>query len=387
MPVDKSPTPSTNAGHGLRPADGPTTPPADRDLTALQKQAGEIIESVLAQSNAKGAPLRERLRATVAAHPGDPVTALREHLIYTRTLPPEGAETAALSAPGPSRVALRPEVPDPAAPTGHDADDDLSRSRIEAVLDQGMLLTAFQPIHDLGSGQAAGVEALSRFVSDDGESADHWFANAASVGLGADLEFAALASALKTAEELPAHLFVSLNVSPALCLDSRLPYVLEQSPLAIERIVLDMTESLAPDDPAPLVAALAPLREQGLRIAVDEAAAGPSFMRAILVLRPDFIKLDHHLIVEFDDETDKETPAAIVKFAKQIGAVLVAQGIETAEDLAAVAGLGITAGQGYFLGRPSIQPRDWDLWQDSSEPSSDSARPSGEEMEQVLPPS
>lgn len=384
MPVDESPVRSTTAGHGPLPAAAPATPPAGKDLPALQKQAGEIIEAVLSQRTAKGAPLRARLRATVAAHPGDPITALREHLIYTRTLPPDDG-TATPSAPEQDRAAQRQEVPGLAPASGHDAAAYRSRSRIEEVLDQGMLLTAFQPIRNLGTGHAAGVEALSRFVADDGESADNWFANAASVGLGADLEFVALTSALKAAQGLPAHLFVLVNLSPATCLDSRLPYVLDQSPLAIDRIVLDLTEGLAPVDPAPLVAALAPLREQGLRIAVDEAGAGSSFMRDILVLRPDIIKLDHHVIVEIDDDSGQQAPAAIVEFSSQYGALLIAQGIENEEELTAVAGLGITAGQGYFLGRPSIQPRDWDLWQGPSEPSSDSAHPSGDEAEQVLP--
>ena len=60
--------------------------------------------------------------------------------------------------------------------------------------------------------------------------------------------------------------------------------------------------------------------------------------------------------------------AAMVEFAKQISATLVAEGIETSAELSAVTGLGMTAGQGYLLGRPSIQPRDWATWVHENRP-------------------
>ncbi|MFK4299395.1 EAL domain-containing protein (putative c-di-GMP-specific phosphodiesterase class I) [Arthrobacter sp. GAS37] len=52
-------------------------------------------------------------------------------------------------------------------------------------------------------------------------------------------------------------------------------------------------------------------------------------------------------------------------FAKEIGAVLAAEGIETEAELSAVAELGMTAGQGYLLGRPSVRPEEWALWDEA----------------------
>ena len=76
-----------------------------------------------------------------------------------------------------------------------------------------MILTAFQPIYELGTGTVTGVEALARFPSDDGRSPEHWFSEAASVGLGGQLEFATLEAALRKATKLPGHLYVALNLS------------------------------------------------------------------------------------------------------------------------------------------------------------------------------
>lgn len=237
------------------------------------------------------------------------------------------------------------------------------RERIDKTVHSQMILTAFQPIHDLTTGTITGVEALARFPSDDGRSPDHWFNEATSVGLGGDLEFAALEAALHNTAKLPEHLYMALNLSPETCLDPRLPGFLEQSGLAVDRIVLELTERLAVDEYAPLLAALAPLRRRGLRIAVDDAGSGFSSMRHILQLRPDIIKLDRSLIAGIDsDQGQRALGAAMVGFAKQIGARIVAEGIETQAELTAVTELGMTSGQGYFLGRPTIRPSDWAAW-------------------------
>jgi PAS domain S-box-containing protein len=239
-----------------------------------------------------------------------------------------------------------------------------TKDRIERVLREETFLTAFQPIHELATGGVMGVEALARFVDDDGGSPEHWFSEAATVGLAADLEFAALESALTAAARLPSHLYVALNVSPETCLDPRLPGFLKEARMDLDRVVLELTENLAVAAYAPLVAALAPLRSHGLRIAVDDAGAGFASMRHILHLHPDIIKLDRSLIAGIDqDPGQRALGAAMVEFAQQIGALLVAEGIETESELAAVTGLGMFAGQGYVLGRPSVDPRKWASWQ------------------------
>jgi EAL domain-containing protein (putative c-di-GMP-specific phosphodiesterase class I) len=129
------------------------------------------------------------------------------------------------------------------------------------------------------------------------------------------------------------------------------------------RIVLEVTERQEVGDYAPLAAALAPLRRAGLRIAVDDAGAGFASMRHILQLKPDLIKLDREIIAGIDgDPAQRALGAAMVGFACEIGAVLVAEGIETEAELAAVTKLGMTAAQGYLLGRPSLRPEDWVSW-------------------------
>lgn len=238
--------------------------------------------------------------------------------------------------------------------------------RIDKTVRDDLIVTAFQPIQELATGRMIGVEALARFPSDGGRSPDRWFKEAASVGMGGELEFAALEAALHNTAKLPEHLYVALNVSPETCLDPRLPGFLERSGLPVDRIVLELTERLAVAEYAPLLAALAPLRRRGLRIAVDDAGSGFASMRHILQLRPDIIKLDRSLIAGIDrNQGQQALGAAMVEFASQIGARIVAEGIETPAELAAVTELGMTSGQGYYLGRPTIHAADWAAWHEA----------------------
>lgn len=244
------------------------------------------------------------------------------------------------------------------------------RARLDRLFDTRTLITAFQPICHLGTGEIVGAEALTRFVSSPLRSPDQWFVEADSIGRGPDLEFLALETALLAAADLPAHLYIAVNLSPSACLDPRLSDIVRDSGLNPGRLVVELTEHSAVGDYARLTAALAPLRSAGLRIAIDDVGAGFSSMRHILRLSPELVKLDRTMVAGIDNDANlRALCAALVGFASQIGASLVAEGIETNSELAAVTELGVNAGQGYLLGRPSVLPADWSHWRQRNRPS------------------
>ncbi|MFJ6419221.1 EAL domain-containing protein [Paeniglutamicibacter sp. NPDC091659] len=236
-----------------------------------------------------------------------------------------------------------------------------AKARVSALLAEQSLSTVFQPIRSLPSGNVLGAEALTRFPGSSGLSPETWFTQAAMAGLGVELEILALGTALRAAAMmLPEPLYIALNVSPEACLDPRLSGLLEGSGIKPGRIVLEVTERHQVQDYAPLAAALDPLRGAGVRIAIDDAGAGYASMRHILQLGPEVIKLDRDIIAGIDtDPAHRALGAAMVGFAREIGAVIVAEGIETAAEYATVTALGMDAGQGYFLGRPTASPGDW----------------------------
>lgn len=174
----------------------------------------------------------------------------------------------------------------------------------------------------------------------------------------------AIEIALQTATQVPGNLYISINLSPATCLDARLGPLLNKADVATRRLVLEVTEAAAVDDYGPVLSALGPIRKTGVRLAVDDACAGYASMLHILNFKPDFIKLDRRITSRFDVDRDHRALAsAMADFATATGAVLVAEGIETRGQLAAATQIGIHATQGYLLGRPSLAPSEWGRWE------------------------
>jgi diguanylate cyclase (GGDEF)-like protein/PAS domain S-box-containing protein len=235
--------------------------------------------------------------------------------------------------------------------------------RIRSVLTDRSVRTAFQPIVGLAAGSVIGVEALSRFSTDPARVPDEWFAQAASVGLGTRLELLAIEMALTVGRALPEHLYISVNASPTTCLDPRLIDVIALSAAGPGRVVLELTEHDAVADYGQLERALNNLRRMGVRLAVDDAGSGFASFQHILRLRPDFIKLDRSIVANIDGSpAGRALCAAVIAFAARIGAQVIAEGIETHAELIAVTELGMKAGQGFYLGRPSLLPTEWVRW-------------------------
>lgn len=223
--------------------------------------------------------------------------------------------------------------------------------RIKSVLDGNALSIVYQPIYHVGLRQIVGVESLSRFVTTPRRTPDVWFAEAAKAGLTIELETAAIRAALQGLLSLPDNLYVSINASPEMVLSGVI--LREVADLPANRIVLEITEHALVEQYEELIDALRPLRECGIRIAVDDAGSGYSSFRHILNLAPDIIKLDISLIRDIDsDPSRRALAAAIVGFAGEMGMTLIAEGIETADELQAIQQLGIHHAQGYLLGKP-----------------------------------
>jgi EAL domain-containing protein (putative c-di-GMP-specific phosphodiesterase class I)/ActR/RegA family two-component response regulator len=229
------------------------------------------------------------------------------------------------------------------------------RQRIARVLGSDALTMVFQPIVDLDTGQVAGTESLARFACEPRRPPNEWFAEAAEVGMGSELELAAVASALTGLDDLPPAAYMAVNVSPATAVMPALARLLARSPGS--RVVLELTEHTRVEDYDTLLEALDGVRCQGVRVAVDDAGAGYAGLTHILRLRPDIIKLDIDLTRGIDaDPVRRALAASLVTFGSDIGAAITAEGIETGEECEVLRALGVDWGQGYYLARPGPLP-------------------------------
>jgi EAL domain-containing protein (putative c-di-GMP-specific phosphodiesterase class I) len=227
----------------------------------------------------------------------------------------------------------------------------LEWARIRSVLEHDSLDVEFQPVFDLTDCRIVSLEALARFWIDPLRSPAIWFAEANEVGLGTELELAAVRRALERLEDFPPDVKLALNVSPVTAVDTRFSELLID---VADRLVIEITEHAQVDDYDALLGALAPLRERGAQLAIDDVGAGFANLRHILRLGPDIVKLDLSLTQEIARDPAREALASsLVGFASGVGAAITAEGISSDEDLELLRSLGVAYGQGFYLARPS----------------------------------
>lgn len=223
--------------------------------------------------------------------------------------------------------------------------------RIRSVIADDRVRLVYQPIVEVSSGAVVGVEALARFDAEPARGPDAWFAEAATVSLEVELEIHALRRALAVLPELRPTVYLSVNLSPSVLMSGALDGA--GGTVVDRRLVIELTEHAEVTDYDLVHARLAGLRARGVRVAVDDAGAGYASLRHILRLRPDIIKLDRTLTGGIaHDPVRRALASSLVSFARELGGTLVAEGVETSDELAALRRLGIPYAQGYHLGRP-----------------------------------
>ncbi|MCV2490608.1 EAL domain-containing protein [Geodermatophilus sp. YIM 151500] len=219
------------------------------------------------------------------------------------------------------------------------------------LADPDDLTLVFQPIVDLAGATVAGYEALARFPGTAGP--DVWFAAAAEAGLAAELEALAIHRALAAVPGLPANTFLTVNVSPHLLGTAPVQRALAGRD-RLERVVVELTEHTPVDDLDALGDQTQALRDRGALIALDDAGSGYSGLQQLATLRPQIVKLDRALVSGADTDPVRVALAEMIgEFAGRIDAWLLAEGLETAAELAAFVRLGVPLGQGWVLGRPA----------------------------------
>jgi len=250
-----------------------------------------------------------------------------------------------------------------------DARDQVTRKTVRAEIRGGELLQdaitrkdispVFQPVFDLATGDMIGMEALSRGPrGSEFESGETLFSLAERTELLAPLERVCRARSLEAAAASPSRRQIFLNLSPAAASDPEFlgPMFLDQVAsygLAPDRIVLEITERTYAVYEGLFREVLARFRQQNFRIAVDDVGTGYSNLTSLAEIEPDYLKFDNVFVRGIDRRSTKQDLLeALMSFARKMNTKVIAEGIETREELKVLQTLGVPYGQGFLLARP-----------------------------------
>ena len=236
---------------------------------------------------------------------------------------------------------------------------------LQNILDKGMLHPVFQPVINLAEHSIYGYESLIRGPLDTPlHTADTLFAAVQTDQQRIDLELKAAQVGVNRFTEMRGRgkLFINLSASVLVHYFLRVgadhfPDLLRETELPLSSIVIELTEHERIAHLTDLGRAVDILRHQGVEFALDDFGDGRSSLRLWSEIRPEIVKIDRYFTKDIDSHAHKlQTFKALMHISDVFDTRLVAEGIETAEELEVIRDLGIDYAQGYFLGRPAPTP-------------------------------
>ncbi|HWR43490.1 GGDEF domain-containing protein [Sporomusa sp.] len=251
-------------------------------------------------------------------------------------------------------------APQPSKQTNTAAD---LKEELDIIIKDKKITPVYQPIVNLKTGMIMGYEALSRGpVGSPLQYPIELFSVAVDNGKLLALEQVCREAALSHLNDLGVNQRLFLNMNAEVVKDPNFrggltkAFVIKQG-FNPEQVTFEITERTAITDFDSFSKSLNHYRAQGYSIAIDDAGAGYSSLQSIAELRPNYIKLDRSIVHDVDKDPLKQAMLdAMTKLAAVIHSKIIAEGIESADELAILISKGVHYGQGYFLARPGFPP-------------------------------
>ncbi len=224
------------------------------------------------------------------------------------------------------------------------------RANVERLLVDGAVMAVTQPVVSLSDGSVLGYELLARMPG-TGRGPEHWLRRASTFGLRDDLELACL-RALSTLGPPPAGRALFLNASAATL---RLPEARALLAAVPAPLVLEVPAgSDEAEGASALRAALEPYVADGARLAVDDGGSVYASLELVVELRPGFLKLSPRAVRGLQDDPGRQALVrALAAFGREVGAAVVAEGVETLAEHEALRAADVAYAQGYLYARPA----------------------------------
>lgn len=228
------------------------------------------------------------------------------------------------------------------------------------ILKNQDITTFFQPILSLKNCDILGYEALSRGPVDSCfYYPDQLFNYAKKINKIWELDLLCRVKSIERAKEIIGDKLLFINIDPDIIKDKEFKQgftkeFLENNNVRSDNVIFEITEHTAVKDYKGFNRVLENYRQQGYRIALDDVGEGYSGLRLMTEVRPNFIKIDMSLVHNIHkDKIRKELLKCFQQFSKVVDIHIIAEGVETYEELKTLIEIGIPYGQGYYLQHPS----------------------------------
>jgi diguanylate cyclase (GGDEF)-like protein len=230
---------------------------------------------------------------------------------------------------------------------------------VKGALERSEIVPYYQPLVDLHTRQTVGYELLARWLHPTMGviEPEVFIPIAEDTGAIGALTDSLLAKGLRDAKAWPAHIYLSVNLSPRQFADpllaQRILGILTEAGFPPQRLEIEITETAVVRRLEEAKATLKSLRNLGVRIALDDFGTGYSGLHHLRELQLDTIKIDQSFVTDMlKDAEDQKLVEAIVSLGRVLGLRTTAEGIETKAVLDKLIALGCDTGQGFLFGRP-----------------------------------
>ncbi len=235
------------------------------------------------------------------------------------------------------------------------------KKELLSILDKEKITTLFQPIIDLVQGNVTGYEGLSR-----GPQGSELYTplsliqTAKTINKTHELDQLFIKKAIENSKKINSSKLLFINVEPDMLLNKKTEkqyrsFIFNQKDRALNSIVFEVTERTVINDHVLFKKIIEDYRNHGFKFAIDDVGNSYSSLSRIMYTQPDFIKIDMALIRDIHEDSFKQALIqSIVQFASTSGIQVIAEGIESKNELATIIRLGVHYGQGYFIGHPDV---------------------------------
>ncbi len=240
---------------------------------------------------------------------------------------------------------------------GFSSGNEKTVTELHRILNERDIVSFYQPIYQLQPFELLGFETLTRPVTQTKlKSPEEFFKMALQFGVYPEIELLGWSNALSVISQKKFSGKVFLNCNPYFIESvsfERICKLIEDYHIDPQNIVLEITEMSAILDFKLFYEKLKPFKNYGFSFAIDDLGRGYSSLESLIEIYPQFVKIGGYIIRNlYKDDLKRSIVEFVVGFCQRHKILVVAEGIETQEDLAAARSLGVDAGQGYFLCRP-----------------------------------